>query len=164
MENRWREPPRNARFWSIRSLAQWLQPGVQPGPDFVSQDAAIALTYQKITRLESAPTVLANSNLRLFDRGRIGDLTLAYPKNRTTAGLDWSLDKFGVNLRETYYSRTVSVDTLVPARDSINADAWITDLTLRYDFSDNVAFNLGANNLFNKRPSQLNPVAQLNYG
>ena len=125
---------------------------------------ASALTYQKITRLEPTPAVLASSNLSLFDRGRIGDLTLAYPKHRTTFGVDWSLDKFGVNLRETYYSRTVLVDTLVPARDSINADAWITDLTLRYDYSDNVAFNLGANNLFNKRPTQLNAAAQLNYG
>jgi iron complex outermembrane receptor protein len=131
---------------------------------FVKYSLAGALTYQKITRLEPTPPVLANSGLSLFDRGRIGDLTLAYPKNRTTLGADWSLGDFGVNLRETYYSRTVSVDTLVPARDSINADALITDLSLRYAFTDNVSFNLGANNLLNKRPSQLNALAQLNYG
>jgi len=129
----------------------------------VKYSVASALTYQKITHLEATPAVLAGSNLSLFDRGRIGDLTQAYPKNRTTVGADWSLGDFGVNLRETYYSRTVSVDTLVPARDSINSDAWITDLTLRYRFNDNVAFNLGANNLLNKRPTQLNALAQLNY-
>ncbi len=130
----------------------------------VKYSLAGALTYQKITRLEATPSVLAGSNLSLFDRGRIGDLTLAYPKNRTGLGADWSLGPFGVNLRETYYSQTVSVDTLVPARDSTNAAALITDLTLRYQFTDNVSFNLGANNLLNKRPSQLNALAQLNYG
>ncbi len=130
----------------------------------VKYSLASALTYQKITRLEPTPAVLANSNLSLFDRGRIGDLTLAYPKNRTTVGVDWSLGDFGVNLRETYYSRTVSVDTLVPARDSVNADAVITDLNLRYALNEHVQFNLGANNLLNKRPSQLNALAQLNYG
>jgi len=130
----------------------------------VKYSLAGALTYQKITHLEATPAVLAGSNLSLFDRGRIGDLTQAYPKNRTTLGADWSLGDYGVNLRETYYSRTVSVDTLVPARDSINADAWITDLALRYHLNDNVSFNLGANNLLNKRPTQLNALAQLNYG
>jgi iron complex outermembrane receptor protein len=130
----------------------------------VKYSLASALTYQKVSRLATTPAVLAASNLSLFDRGRLGDLTLAYPKNRTSVGIDWSLGDFGINLRETYYSRTRSIDPLVPARDSVNADALITDLSLRYRWTENVSFNVGANNLLNKKPSQLNPVAQLNYG
>lgn len=130
----------------------------------VKWSIASALTQHKITRLQPTPAVLAGSNLSLFDRGRIGDLTKAYPKNRTAFSADWTIGDFNILLRETYYSQTTLVDPLVAARDSVNADALITDLNIRYRLTDDVSVAVGGNNLLNKRPSKLNDQAQLNYG
>jgi len=129
-------------------------------------DWSLASAFNKTTirSLAATPAVLANSGLSLFDRARIGDLTKAYPKNRTVLSANWQLGRFSTTLRESYYTSTWFIDATTPARDSRNKPAFITDLDVNYQLTDNVRVTLGANNLLNKMPSQLNQQAQLYYG
>ncbi len=123
-----------------------------------------AYNETRIRSLASTPAVLSNSGLALFDRSRIGDLTAAYPKFRATLGANWQWGKVNVNLREGFYSSTVFIDPTTPSRDSRNGSAFITDLDIGYQVTKNVKFTIGANNLFNRYPDQLNAEAQLYYG
>ncbi|MDB5712941.1 MAG: putative TonB-dependent receptor [Sphingomonadales bacterium] len=127
---------------------------------------SVATAYNRTTIRSLAPTpsVLSSSGLVLFDRGRIGDLTQAYPKVRSTLGANWQLGDLNVNLRESFYSSTVFVDPTTPARDSKNGSAFITDLDISYQATKNLRFTIGANNLLNKYPDQLNKAAQTYYG
>ena len=129
-------------------------------------DWSLASAFNKTTirKLAATPTVLSNSGLSLFDRARIGDLTKAYPKNRTTLSANWQLGALSANIRESYYSSTWLIDATTPARDNRNRAAFITDLDVSYQATDNIRLTVGANNLFNKMPSQLNDQAKLYYG
>ena len=123
-----------------------------------------AYNHTTITSLAPTPAVLSSSGLTVFDRGRIGDLTKAYPKEHVILGGDWQIGKFDLNVRENWYSKTVFVDPTTPNRDSTNKSAFVTDAELTYQVTPRAAFTLGANNLFNKFPSQLNSQAKIYYG
>ncbi|MCE7796130.1 TonB-dependent receptor [Sphingobium sufflavum] len=130
----------------------------------INWSLASAFNETTIRKLAPTPAVLSGSGLSLFDRGRIGDLTKAYPKNRTILSANWQVGKFSATVREAYYSATWSTDTTTPGRDSRNSPAFITDLDVNYQATSNIRLTVGANNLFNKMPSQINPDAQLYYG
>jgi iron complex outermembrane receptor protein len=136
------------------------------GPDWGKVKWSLTNSYNKTTIRSLAPTpsVLSGSGLTVFDRSRIGDLTKAYPKDRVIFGANWQVGKFDLDLRENWYSKTVFVDPTTPARDSTNKAAFTTDAEVSYQLTKSIALTVGANNVFNKFPSQLNAQAKLYYG
>lgn len=152
----------DTRTRGIDLVIDWTQD--LGGAGKIRWSLASAYNKTKIVNLAATPAVLEDSGLQRFDRGRIGDLTKAYPRNRTTLGANWQSGRFNVNLRESFYSSTWSIDATTPSRDSKNKSAFITDLDISYLLTDNIQLTVGANNLFDKRPTQLNSEAQLYYG
>jgi iron complex outermembrane recepter protein len=130
----------------------------------VKYSIASAYTQQKVTNILPTPAILASAGLTTLGRQVLGNLTLAYPKNRSSFDVNWSIDRFTVDLRETWYSSTTYVAPLVAAQDSVNAPAVITDLAVSYAVTDALSVTAGGNNLLNHFPTQLNAAAQLNYG
>lgn len=136
------------------------------GPGWGKVKWSLTNSYNKTTIRSLAPTpsVLSSSGLTRFDRSRIGDLTKAYPKDRVILGANWQIGKLDLDVRENWYSKTVFVDPTTPNRDSTNKAAFTTDAEVTYQLTPALGLTLGANNLFNKYPSQLNDQAKLYYG
>ncbi len=79
------------------------------------------------------------------------------PQYRIVAGALWSLDKYSVNLRESFYGRSSGLengDTGI--FQNIVSPAAITDLEASYQATDRIKVTAGANNLFNTYPDRKN--------
>jgi iron complex outermembrane receptor protein len=100
------------------------------------------------------PVTNTVTNLPLFTRQRIVSFEQGTPRTKIVGTIDWSLDKFGVTARGSYYG-----DTTQPssgnglATDDIHTGRHtIFDLEARYQFVHNVNLAIGANNLFDVYP------------
>ncbi|RJF86341.1 TonB-dependent receptor [Oleomonas cavernae] len=113
----------------------------------------------KVTGIADNPPELAGINLQQVTRNTIGNLTVANPKNVTALSAAWLIDDFTVNVRETRYSEVRGLNALDPARDEVVRPAFITDLSVGYNVTDQVTFTLGGNNIFNVKPDQLPEAA-----
>jgi iron complex outermembrane receptor protein len=124
-----------------------------------------AFNWQSILSLTPTPAVLTSLGIATLNRQAISNLVNLYPKNRTTLSAGWSLGNWEVNLRESRYSAvTLVVQNLIPGDDSRNPPAFITDLDISYNVTDNARVTIGANNLFNKFPVKLNQQASIDNG
>ena len=80
------------------------------------------------------------------------------PATKIGLTANWSLDEFGVTLRETYYGPAAQLDQPRRLRHAQylvhdpQAGVGITDLEVRYNVTEELQFAVGANNLFNIRP------------
>ncbi len=125
---------------------------------------ASAFNWQSITHFADTAAVLAATGEQLVQRNVVGNLTVAYPKNRTTLGLSWTKGRWNVNVRESRYSEVTYVDQYYPARDSTAQAKFITDLAVTFHPIKRIGITVGADNLLNTYPTQLNPQEQLYYG
>ncbi len=107
----------------------------------------------KITHVASNPSQLAKANLTLFDRASRGAITVAVPKTKLILGLDWTIDRWRVNLRETRYDQNEYLSDIISADQHFDA-VWVTDLEVNYGITQSVNLAVGANNLFNTYPSK----------
>ena len=97
----------------------------------------------------------------LLDQAAISNIEDSTPKWRTTFAAYWSLGKFGLNLRESFYgSSFVYIQDPIAAQfDQIKVNlAAITDLEASYQVIPGVKISAGANNLFNVYPTKQNAV------
>ena len=84
-------------------------------------------------------------------------LTESRPKFKAILGFDYNVQKFNFNLNNTLFGPTKFQD-LDNGGDQMNnikqvfSTAMVTDLNIGYNFSDKVALNVTANNLFNVLP------------
>lgn len=90
-----------------------------------------------------APPLFGRVNVLSYEKGQ--------PKDKLTASVDWSMDKWGATLRATHYG-----DVLAPGSSATN-DFWLgtktlVDIDARYDFTDTIQLAVGANNLFDAYP------------
>ncbi|QVJ06027.1 TonB-dependent receptor [Pseudomonas aeruginosa] len=91
-------------------------------------------------------------------------ITSSTPRSQVSLQADWSYRRWGLTLRETRYSKTVSeldyytgehaYSTTVFNRFE-NSPKYITDVALRYAASRNLTLSAGANNLFDVKPDKL---------
>jgi iron complex outermembrane receptor protein len=133
-----------------------------------------AFNRSYINSLPATPAIVKSLNLSIFPYTSQQQLINGFPKNRTTIGAQWSIGKFGIDLRESRYSGVAYPyqDTIatsahggVPVYAENNADPkLITDIDITYSVNDQLRVTIGANNLFNTFPSQLSQKAQLEYG
>lgn len=108
----------------------------------------------EIRAIASTPDELAELGLTLFDRQMQAYVTDGTPNNKLIMGLNWSLGRFGVNLRQTRYGSYTNPGTTA-ASDEHYGGKWITDLDLSSRINDKVTLSVGANNLFDVYPDAL---------
>jgi iron complex outermembrane receptor protein len=112
---------------------------------------------QQIRSLNN-PAVLSAAGVQLIGRDAQGRLTVANPKNVTSLSGDWTYGKFGLFLKETRYSSVIGLNAIAANRDEYVPAAFITDINLSYWLTKKSRLSIGANNLFNKKPSDLPPA------
>ena len=125
-------------------------------------DYSLSANYNdtRVTRVLPPPSNVS-SKVTLLDLAAISNIEDSTPKWRATFGAYWSLGKFGVNLRESFYgSSFVYVQDPIAANyDQIKVgNAFITDLEASYQVIRSVKLSVGANNLFNVYPTKQNSV------
>ncbi|HEX3995912.1 MAG TPA: TonB-dependent receptor [Acetobacteraceae bacterium] len=136
-------------------------------------DWTFAANYNQtaVSRVAPTPAVLTASNAgaTFFYPDTLYDFTHSAPTTKIGLTANWSLDEFGITLRETLYGPMhgytspegcTTLDTCVYIPQ---AAVGLTDLEVRYNVTDQLQFALGANNLFNIRPDAM-PYDQNAYG
>ena len=124
-----------------------------------SIDWSLTANYTKtdVTRIAPPPSQLA-AGVSLFDRTAIGYLETTAPEFRFIASADWTLGPFSINLKEAYYGESSLFTSRTGAtyyETKIDA-TFITDLDIAYNVTDDVKVSVGANNLFNEYPNEVN--------
>ena len=126
----------------------------------------------KVTHINAPPAQLAG--VSLFDANSISNLETASPKYRVVGGALWKWDKLTVNLKESLYGKSSGYNSRVGCPLVVTAatttcylnkigSAFITDLEVSYQLLEPVKISVGANNLFNKYPEQVNPLLKADY-
>ena len=113
----------------------------------------------KVNSLAGIPAVLANSGIA-YNRATISALTDNNPKNITSLSALWKIDKFDLTIKETRYSKVSNANSVSAARDEVVGAAFITNLNLGYALNKHARLSIGADNLFGKRPNELNAEAK----
>lgn len=105
-----------------------------------------------------------------FDQSSRLYLEQAVPRTKVTLSHTYKMEKFSVYLRNTYFGQTTEatnaggifdedLDLLSGATiDPYNEGKIITDLSFGYQFTKNLAFTLGANNLLDIYPDEVDPA------
>ena len=109
------------------------------------------------------PDSLAGTGVQVLGRDKQGNLTSAFPKNKTALSHTWFIDDFEVALKETRYSPVTGKSYFNPNRDEKVKSAFITDLDVAYNVSDQLRVSVGGLNIFNERPEQISEQAKLYY-
>lgn len=117
--------------------------------------ATIGYNHNVTTIRSIAPTPpqLSGLGLVLFDRQTQGYFTVGTPKDKLILGLDWTLGRLGVNLKETRYGKWALLNN-TPSLDQFYGAKWITDLEVGYDVTDHARLSVGAYNIFNVYPDK----------
>lgn len=119
----------------------------------------------KVLSINALPSALYSSTINpgltaLIDTGSVVELEHSTPKFRATLNAFWAWGKFSLNARESYYSSVYSLETArsgPDAGDLIKVPvkrSFLTDLEAGYQILKPVKISIGANNLFNKHPTE----------
>ena len=119
-----------------------------------------------VSSVTPAPAVLlaSNPNASFFNRQSLYNFVHSAPQEKIGLTADWSLDQWGVTFRETYwgpqhsYTSPNSGGELIPFNQ---AGVGLTDMQVRYSFTDDVQLAFGGDNLFDLDPDKL-PFAPAN--
>jgi iron complex outermembrane receptor protein len=125
--------------------------------------AAANLNDVKVTSAPAPVTITAvipntggttvSQTLPIFSRQRIISFEQGTPRTKLVGTIDWSLDKFGVTARGSYYGDVTQPSSNGFAEDDIHTGRHtIFDLEARYQFVHNVNLAIGANNVFDTYP------------
>jgi iron complex outermembrane receptor protein len=121
-------------------------------------DWSLAANYNKVQviKINQAPRQLQPQTL--LDRTAISDIETASPRARVNLGALWRSGPWTVNLREAIYgkaSEMQSSDGATYYETEVKPTA-ITDLEVSYQLGKAWTVSVGANNLFNQYPDQVN--------
>lgn len=119
----------------------------------------------KVLGINALPSALYSSTenpglTSLIDTGDVVQMEHSTPRFRGTLNAFWTWGKFSANVRESYYSEVYGFET---ARSGPNAGelikvpvkaSFLTDLELGYKIAEPIKLTIGANNLFNKYPTE----------
>ena len=110
-----------------------------------------------ITKVLTPPSQILPQTL--LNETALSFLTTGSPNYRIVAGALWDKDQWTVDLREFIYGRSsemIEGDDGAFYNEKVAATP-ITNLDVSYRVAPSVKLSLGANNLFNKFPNQVNP-------
>jgi iron complex outermembrane receptor protein len=141
------------------------------GVNYGRVDWSVGATYNQtsVTSVRASPSQLGGQ--ALFDQTALSDLTTAAPKYVVNLGALWTKGKYSVNLVEKVYGPSEEQDS--DFGDNNNGDVEyfktkvgltpITNLDLGYQATKELKFNVGAINLFNQYPDQVNGTLLQHY-
>lgn len=110
-----------------------------------------------VTRVPRTAQVAAiNPAPRLFDRINVLTFEEGTPKDKYTAAVNWTLQRFGATVRATRYG-DVLFPGAVPANDIVLDAKTLLDMELRFEFTDHVRASIGADNLLDEYSNELPP-------
>jgi iron complex outermembrane receptor protein len=115
--------------------------------------AAFNYNDTRITHVISNPSALSSlgPSYILFDRVAQGYLTKGIPKTKLALSENWRYGDFEFNIQEVYYGK-FSVLGTTTSLDRTFSGAWIVNPSIKYNFTRNVNFVVGADNIFNHYP------------
>lgn len=93
-----------------------------------------------------------------FDETSRQYLERSVPRTKVTLSHAYKLNKFNAYLRNTFFGETeeaTNISSLAPGVDYTNSAKIITDLSVGYQLADNFSFTLGANNLLDVFPDEV---------
>jgi iron complex outermembrane receptor protein len=119
----------------------------------------------KVLNINALPSALYSSTINpgltsLIDTGSVVELEHSTPRFRATLNALWNWGKFSVNARESFYSEVYAFETARSGPDAGNLikipvkSSFITDLEVGYQIVESLKLSIGANNLFNKYPTE----------
>ena len=125
--------------------------------DLGSVDWTLAGNYNttSVSRVAPTPAVFGGSGVSFFTPLSLFNFVHSAPSTKIGLTANWSLDAFGVTLRETYWGpekQLASPNSQLPYYDFSQAGVVLTDLEARYNITEGLQIAVGANNLFNIRP------------
>jgi iron complex outermembrane receptor protein len=128
-------------------------------------DWSLSMNYNdnKVLQISGLPSQLYTSTTNpaasaLISKYDVSNLQDTTPKFRATLGGFWKMGKFSANLRESFYAASALLTTDSNGndfREHIHS-AFLTDLELGYELTRNLKLAVGANNLTNHYPTQIN--------
>jgi len=129
-------------------------------------DWSVGFNYNDttITKIFALPAVDANvgyGQTSILTANSISALTQAAPKEKAILAAYWTLGNWSVNLRETIYGETSELvsfngtGTGAGATDVRIGVTGITDLDIAYKITKQLKIDIGANNLFDQRPTNI---------
>jgi iron complex outermembrane receptor protein len=127
----------------------------------VDWTASANWTKTEVTRIAPPPSQLSGGVV-LFDAEAISNLETTSPEYRVMAGAIWSLGDYTANLKGTYYgpSSGLALDSFgTPTYRKTEIDAQLVlDLSLSYAIGESWDISIGANNITNEYPDQINAL------
>ncbi len=121
-------------------------------------DWTLAGNYNSTSLSSVAPTPAAllasNPNATFFQAYTLYNFVHSAPQEKVGLTANWSLDEFGVTLRETFYGPQKGFTTPnsgPPLYPSNQAAVGLTDLEARYNITEGFQVTFGGNNIFNIR-------------
>jgi iron complex outermembrane receptor protein len=132
---------------------------VSLGANFNSTDVTRVPRIAQLAGLNPAPVLFDRFNVLTFEEGT--------PKDKLTASVNWSLDRFGATLHVTRYGDVLSPDTAATfasvattgvANDIELGAKTVVDLEGRVTLPHGIKVALGAENLFDVYPDANTPL------
>lgn len=117
-------------------------------------NAGININDNEVTDILPPPTQLQGAGFdqnNLFDGVELRRFEFGSPSDKINLSASWNYDATSVTLRTTRYGETQDPSEN-PLRNEVLPDKWVTDIDATYRFGDNLAFTLGANNVFDVYP------------
>ena len=129
-------------------------------------DWSVGFNYNDttITKIFALPAVDANvpyGQTSILTANSISALTQSAPKEKAILAAYWTLGNWSVNLRETVYGETSELVSFngtgsgAGATDVRIGVTGITDLDVSYKVTKQIKIDIGANNLFDQRPTNI---------
>ncbi len=137
--------------------------------DYGLVDWTLAGNYNttSVSRVTPTPAVFGGSGVSFFNAESLFDFVHSAPAEKLALTANWTLDQYGITLRETYWGPTKQLTTPnnnTPYYDYSQAGVGLTDAELRYNITEQVQLAVGANNIFNIKPDHDYFVASADLG
>ncbi|MBA4071205.1 MAG: TonB-dependent receptor [Gemmatimonas sp.] len=112
-------------------------------------------TRNEVTRVTPTPPELSSQSEALFGRVERGRIEVGQPRNNVLTSLDWTRKGWSVLLRAQRFGQVISRGTAANGSlDNTYEPMWITDVNLGWQTPWKVKWNLGADNVLDKYPTQ----------
>jgi iron complex outermembrane recepter protein len=137
------------------------------GIDFTAEDAlrvadgklrwtaAANINYTSLVGKAALPAVLQGlPNIGTLSKSAEYDLLYRAPRDKEILTLAYEKAGWTLNVRETRYGKLKRLNAITGGDYQLNA-AFVTDVSVGYDISKRINVTVGANNIFDQRPSQV---------
>ncbi len=125
------------------------------GAGFVRLTGGYNGTKNEVTRVTPTPPELSSQSEALFGRVERGRIEVGQPKDNVLTSIDWTRKGWSVLLRAQRFGEVTSRGTAANGSlDNTYQPTWITDVNVGWQTPWKVKWNLGADNVLDKYPTQ----------